>query len=370
MSLPPLETASIQTAHLRDEVPVTAQAAPLSNRSQAHRWLSVSKATSSWRTNASPLIMGALFLTILLPVGFLYLVQPRQPQLTPAQQQQMAMYLDENKQTQQLVANASADNSDRDNYVEATLTGSTAATNSEDEDKEAASVAAQLADSGKVKNKTYAYHLTLAQGFLRKAIDLSRDSQTAQTSQQQADIKKYLDQALASANQAIEADAREGSGFLVRARIYKTGAVLDPDLTELSDQDLQIARALGIDSNYLDQDDDIYDLLPTQQATELANAPIVADAEEGQDQTVSTSASANAESGTLQWTAGQETAQVEFPSLKAGQTIQVNPAAGQDAGGASFYIKSQKEAEGFTIATTQAPANDITVEWRVITPGE
>ena len=358
--LPPIETAHLETSHLMSSEAPAVSAVPVTSNS---RYVA-QQPRKRLRLPVSPLVMGVVFTAMALPTFFLYVVQPRQPNISKDQQQKMAMYLDENKQAQQnMVASASETNDSNGEYVQAALTGADEAI---EESPLAATADANLAASSNVKNKTYAYHLTLAQGYLKKAIDLSKQFQGSQTEQQKADIKKYLDQALESANQAIESDAREGAGFLVRARIYKTGAVLDPSLTELSDQDLQISRALGIDSNYLDQSTDVYDLLPTQQATDLAGAPIVADPEEGNTDTVATETNTNAQAGNVVLTAGQTEVSVSLPGLQAGQTIQITAAAGQDTAGSTFIVKNQTVGEGFTLQATQALDHDVTLEWRVI----
>ncbi len=355
--LPPLESAHIETSHLAMPGQVLAQSAPATPPSRSRL------ALPRRRFSVPPALMGVAFAAIAIPALFLYIVQPRQPKMTQEQQQKMAMYLDENKQSQEgMVAAAPQQNGQ---YVAADLTSADTA-GAVDDGNLIATADANLA-SAPVKNKTYAYHLTLAQGFLKKAIELSKQTSGAsQTEQQKQEIKKYLDQALESANAAIEADAREGAGFLVRARIYKTGSVLDTSLTELSDQDLQISRALGVDSNYLDKSQDIYDLLPTQQANDLANAPIVADAEEGNDASVSASTVGNAQTGTVVLPTGQTEVAVSLPSLTGSQSVQVEAAAGESTGGATFIIKNRTAGTGFTIESTQAVDHNVTLEWRII----
>lgn len=363
--LPPIESAHLETAHLQSwgQVDSAVNQALGVSSTHAARYRTADTPSRRRRLPVSPLITGVVLVAISLPTAFLYLAQPHQPTMDDSQQQKMAMYLDENKQAQQqMVASAQEDQA----YMPATLTGADTAI---DETPLTATTDANLvASNPNVKNKTYAYHLTLAQGFLKKAIDLSQQTTGNQSEQQKADIKKFLDQALEEANKAIEADAREGAGFLVRARVYKTSAVLDPSLSELSDQDLQIARALGIDSNYLDSGSDVYDLLPTQQATDLAGAPVIADPEEGNQDTVTTATDANAQTGTVVMSANQTETTVSLPSLQDGQTLQVEASAGQDTGGATFIIKSQTAGQGFTVQSTQALDHDVTLQWRVIQP--
>jgi len=393
--LPPIESAYLETSHLvmahdQGVAGGTAGAgAPISSvlsGDNSSRYVDKSPSQRArWRLPVAPALLGVLFAAIAVPAALLYAAQPHQPNMSQDQQQQMAMYIDENNQQQGnlVAANQGADGNQE--YTDATLTG---AENAIDEtplltDANASDGAmgegigpivdadlttqAELASSASnVKNKTYAYHLTLAQGFLKKAIDLSQNSQGAQSEGQKAEIKKYLDQSLESANKAIESDAREGSGFLVRARIYKTGAVLDPTLTELSDQDLQIARALGIDSNYLTEGQDVYDLLPTQQATDLAGAPIIADPESGNDSTVATETNDNSQTGTIIMPTGKTEITVNLPSLTAGQSIQVNSTPDQDTAGATYMVKSQEVGTGFTIQSSQAVDHDVMIEWRVI----
>jgi hypothetical protein len=370
--LPPLETAQLSTAHLVEAGSAVTPALPQTNYSASPQagnpfssffnrsttTITQTKASKRFSPTIPPLLAFMLFAAVALPTTFLYLVQPHPPTVSADDQKKMAMYLNETRQAQNLaqaqaaqqqgqVAGASTTNANSD-VTQANLTSS-----------EAMNIDAN------VKNKTYAYHLTLSQGFLRKAIELSQQTKTNQTPAQKEEIKKYLDQALESANKAIEADAREGAGFLIRARIYKTSSVFDTKLTEMSDQDLLIARALGIDSNYLDKNQDIYDLLPTQQATDVANAPIIADPESGNDSTVTTQTDANATTGTVTLPAGQTSIKVSAPHLTSEQTLQVSPITGERADGAIFAIQNRNN-EGFTISSTTALSHDIALEWRAI----
>lgn len=393
--LPPIESAYLETSHLvmahgqtHGQGAASASTSSVLSGSNSSRYADHSPHRARRRWPFAPAVLGVMFAAVAVPAALLYAAQPHQPNMSQDQQQQMAMYIDENNQQQGNLVAANQGNQGTDGnqeYTDAALadtenaidgTPLVADANASDGamgegigpvvDADLTTQAELASSASNVKNKTYAYHLTLAQGFLKKAIDLSQKVQGVQTDGQKAEIKRYLDQSLESANKAIESDAREGSGFLVRARIYKTGAVLDPTLTELSDQDLQIARALGIDNNYLSKGQDVYDLLPTQQATDLAGAPIVADPESGNDDTVSTQTNANAQTGTVNLPAGQIEIAVDLPGLAAGQSIQVNSAAGQDAAGATFIVKSQEVGKGFTLQSSRAIDHDVTLEWRVI----
>jgi len=344
-----------------------------------------------WRWSISPGLMGVIVALIILPAGFVYAVQPRQPKMETGRQEKMAAYLDENRQNNPdyMAQNSGEYPQDENEQTGAALTENSTsdaanpqlasantdntsanvdntANPEEDPLTDPDRITAELASNPDIPNKTYAYHLTLSQGFLRKAIELSQTTKSQQSESDKQNIKTYLDKALEASEKAIEIDPREGAGFMVRARVYKTGAVLDPQLTELGEQDLQIARALGITSAYLEKNQDIFDLLPTQEAQDLANAPVIADPDDGSDQTIANNTQENVKTGTVLLNAGETTATVNYPELTANQSLQVSAQAGQNTQGAVFSIANRTEGEGFTVSSSRPLNQNITLEWRAI----
>lgn len=210
-------------------------------------------------------------------------------------------------------------------------------------------------DAGAESDSAYQYALTLAQGYLNKAVDLSRSSQSRQTDEDKQEILALIDTALQHANQAIDRQPRDGTGFLVRARIYMTASVLKPELAALADQDRQIAVALGANAALLDQNP--LELLPTQQA-QTNNAPIIADPESGDTANTSASTTTNAEHGRVVLPAGESSVWVNAILPESGTM-----SARSIALTSSAYTVSERNSTGFRIVASQPLDTDTEIEW-------
>jgi len=292
-------------------------------------------------------IIGLAFL--ILPIGAAFALQPQTPKLSATQKTEAEQLLAQQKtENENLVAN-----------LDPTLP-----TTSNSENTSADLTDAELAGAGDGENKSFNYYLTLSKGFLNKAIELSRSTATAgtQSEEEKTEILANLEKALDNANTAIDLDSRQGSAFLLRARIYKTASVIRPELAEKSEQDLQIARALGVDTAALDSSDPL-DYVPTQQADSGTGA-IVADAEEGSDSTVGSETNSNAQTGQAVLQPGSDTVYVVFPGLTTNMQLSVSPAGGTaNAQGLTYTIQSRKEGKGFTIQSSAPVEENVTLDW-------
>ncbi len=354
--LPPQEIAALNTAHLAAPQPLW--------RTRVDAFLS--SATQVNSPQVRPWI--ALAVVSVLPLGLLFWAQPVTPQLRAHNQQLVSSYLAQQQRSGQFVASAQTENTESFNEGESPEPSS-------------APIAANLvaADSVPIntvsgsdntllstEEKAYRYHLTLAQGFMQKAVQVSQSTARTQTPADQEAIMQYLDQALASVNQAIDLDPANGLGFLLRARIYKTASAIDPTLTAKADQDIVIAQALGVqNSDILTQE--VIDQLPTQQAQLLAGGPVIADAEEGTNTSVQTTASDNAQQGEVVLAAGEIEVFVELPALTDSMTISVKISPNSSfRPNTPLRVASRKSGEGFSIQSFNPLEENVTLFWRIV----
>lgn len=337
-ALPPSETPALRTFHL--------QAGEIVAHPSLQKPVSTGKFSFPRFALPSSLhvsrgaVIGLAFL--ILPVGVALALQPQTPKLSANQQSETEQLLAQEKSANEsLMANAQTLDETDPSLTEAEL----------------------VAADG--ENKSFNYYLTLSKGFLNKAIELSRATAgtgATQSEEDKTEILANLEKALDNANTAIELDSRQGSAFLLRARIYKTASVIRPELAEKSEQDLQIARALGVDTAALDSSDPL-DYVPTQQADSGTGA-IVADAEEGSDATVQTETNSNAQSGQAVLQPGSDSVYVVFSQLTSNMQLSVSPAGGAaNAQGLTFTIQSRKEGKGFTIRSSAPVQENVTLDW-------
>lgn len=333
--LPPVEVASLQTNHL-----IQPQAAGWQLPS-----FTLPNLSGSWEL-ASRLAAPGIA-SIVFTIAAVVVLQPHAPQLSAAQRDEVASVLEQ--ETNAPVAAIPAELVSADSaQPQATITP------------------ASTADASTARQ--YLYHASLAQGFLAKAVQVSQQtSQAGQTETDRQSILASLEQALQAVNQAIALDDTQGAGFLLRARIYKTASVIRPELAPYADKDLEVARSLGVDASLLAGNGDVLQLLPTEQATNLAGVPIIADVEEGQNTTVQTSAGTNSNAKQITMPSGWNTIFVSYPGLKANQTLRVDvvdPA--QNRAHNTFTVTSREEGRGFTITSNAPVQQDVLLEWRAI----
>lgn len=350
LTLPPAERPHLMTGHL-----VAPQEGWSFSRELLQKLTSKGLPTGTW--HVSPLLTfgaGTGVSAAVLTLGFFVFLQPHPPALAQASRDQVA----------QEVASAKAPSTLAQAQKEETPAQAELVAANPSPSPVAADLVASLSTP---EEKVYAYHLALAQGFLRKAVELSQQTKELQNEETKKNILSSLEQALQAANKAIESDARQGAGFLVRARIYKTAAAVKPELSTQSDQDLTIAKALGINAALFGNDTSLLEYLPTQQATNLAGAPVVADAEEGNQTQVSDSSTGNGTQGRVTLPAGSTTVSVSLPTLKSTQSLRVNPAdPAANRTNALFSITQRVDGQGFTIQSSQTLSSNLELEWRAI----
>ncbi len=322
--LPPVETIQLATSHLQEPVVPAAQS-----------W-SVGKWLPHLGSNLAALAV------IALPFGFVWLSQPHSPQLQGTQPTAVASYLNETVQATPL-ADAKAANP-------TPTTGTPLAINAPSTSPVPISLTASEQPG------TYAYQLSLSQGFLTKAISYSQETSQTQDETDRQAILTYLQQALDAANQAIDLDSTQGLGFLARARVYKTASAVKPEFTKLAEQDLNIARALGVNGDWVNSSNPLQ-YLPT----------VVAAPEDAVANDLQTATATNAQSGRVTMPTGNRTLDVAFPELTPALALRVDVVdAQQNTSNAVFTVVSRREGQGFTIQSTVPVTADVELEWRAI----
>jgi hypothetical protein len=345
--LPPAERPVLHTSHL---------VVPRAGRHFSFDWLKYPDKLTlpqiEWKTTpVFGFAVGTTTATLVASGLFFTVLQPHTPGLKDAQRTELTQEIAAARAPSSFVAQASANNMESIPSPSPTT----------------AELASAAPAAGSPTEKVYAYQLALSQGFLKKAVDLSQQSRTSQTETQRNAILQSLDQALQAVNKAIELDPAQGAGFLVRARIYKTAAVIKPELNTNSEQDLVIARALGVNANLLGTDTSILEFLPTEQANNLAGTPVIADAEEGKQASVSGTSTGNASTGKVVLAQGQTTLTINYPGLKPTESLRIDVLnRAQNTGNALFSVVNRVDGQGFTIQSSKPLENNIELEWRAI----
>lgn len=328
LSLPPTESAWLDTSRLVEP-------------STPRRW-SLSGVSMGIRSVIPALVL----LAAVSPLALAWAGQPRTPSLSGSGRELVSAYLDtDGRSPEQLVAQAE---------VETPYDPASDPTLVQPESSIDTSAIVDLASTA--GNGTYAYQLSLSQGFLTKAITHSQATSQAQGEADRQAILAYLQQALEAANKAIEMDPTQGLGFLMRARVYKTAGIIKPELIALAEQDLTIARALGVNGQAL-TDPNPLQHLPT----------VVAEPEEGSSAIVSGNENANVYSSRVVLPQGNRTIDVSYPGLSPNMSLRVDVVdSSQNTNHAIFTIVSRREGEGFTIQSTLPVSQDVLLEWRAI----
>ena len=205
----------------------------------------------------------------------------------------------------------------------------------------------------------YEYELSLAQGFLKKAVALSNQSQV-QSVEEKNKIVPYLNQAVGSASRAIELNANDARGFAIRAKIYTAIASINPEMQTLADADTQQAASLsGSTLQATPIQENPLDLLPTQQAqAPQATDTLIAAPTDGEQATLQSTTETNATSGTAIIKQNEQEVRVDTTALLESSLVF---ATGPD--GVSTFIKNKEPNNGFTVGTTAPVLEDTQIHW-------
>ena len=215
------------------------------------------------------------------------------------------------------------------------------------------------------QSNDYEYELSLANGFLRKAVDLSNTSEV-QTSEEKQKIVDYLTQALEAANRAIALHPEDSRGYTARGRVYQASSVVKPEMKELADADFAKAQELGSTTpTSADTATNPVEFLPTEQAVNtLADTAVIAAPSNAEQTELSTETSGNIKEGKIMLTPGQTEIAVPYSEITAQTRIFVE--AEQNPENIVLYVKNKEEGKGFVIAATSAPTSSLDITWKEI----
>jgi hypothetical protein len=206
----------------------------------------------------------------------------------------------------------------------------------------------------------FAYEIALANGFLKKAVDLS-NSTPSQTLEQKNAIVQLLTQALEAANRAIQIDASNPAGYTSRGRVYQATSVIKPEMKALADQDFARASSLGAaNPTQAASTQNPVDLLPTEQA-QAKNTAMIAAPEEKKQTELNGTTDQNAHRGVASLAPGKTEVFVSYPAVQ--DTTQLYATAEQNPENLTIYIKNKEAGVGFTIASTAAPSAATPLTW-------
>ena len=220
-----------------------------------------------------------------------------------------------------------------------------------------------LTNTKPTQTSSYSYELSLAQGFLQKAVQLSNANQP-QSEEDKAQIVEYLNQALLASNRAVQLDPLDHRAFTIRARIYKATSVMKPENAALADADLAKAKELGAPDTSIQNEAPALEQLPTQTAQSPIQALIAAPESSASAETSST-ISSNSTSGKATIYKDLEAVFVSAPQTKADSTITAEILG--EAYNLQTYIKNKRDQEGFTIGLTGPAPKDIQISWTIVT---
>ncbi len=219
---------------------------------------------------------------------------------------------------------------------------------------------AQGDPSTQIQPQNFEYEVSLANGFLKKAVDLSNASAT-QTVEEKDMIVLLLNQALEAANRAIAMDPNNPAGYTSRGRIYQTTSVVKPEMQQLAEQDFTKATALGsLNPTQAASTKNPMELLPTEQATGTSTA-MIAGPEDKTQKTVSGEAEKNAKRGTIMLDSGKSEVFVSYTQVK--DTTQLYVTAEKNPENLTIYVKNKQAGIGFTVATTSATSSPLDITW-------
>jgi len=221
--------------------------------------------------------------------------------------------------------------------------------------------AAQAEPIASPASQTFEYEISLANGFLKKAVNLSNASEV-QTPKEKEMIIVLLNQALEAANRAIGINPNDPSGYTSRGHIYQTTSAIKPEMKQLADQDFAHATSLGASNpTQVAPVKNPMELLPTEQATGTS-AAMIAEPQNGKTkETVQGETEKNATRGTVMFEAGKTEVFVPYTQVKDTTQLYVN--AEKNPENLTLYVKNKEAGRGFTVASTVAPNSPLDITW-------
>lgn len=216
-------------------------------------------------------------------------------------------------------------------------------------------------DQAQGMSNSFEYEVSLASGFLKKAIELSNTA-GEQTIEQKDMVIQLLGQAMEASNRAIKLNPNSPDGYTSRGRIYQVTSAVKPEMKTLADQDFEKAKQLGSPSpTSAPSTKNPLELLPTEQAQSASTAMIAGPEDGKKKETVQGAAEQNAKRGAITLEAGKSEVVVPYTSVK--DTTQLYVTADKNPENVTIYVKNKEAGVGFTIASTSAPTTPLEITW-------
>ena len=212
---------------------------------------------------------------------------------------------------------------------------------------------------------TFAQSVNLAQNYLNKAFDLSRNQN--QTEADKKAIIASLNQSLTQATNSINLAPNQPEGYILRAQVLTAISKINPKAAGLAKQDLDLAAKLANDKNIvLPKPINPVNLLQDEQARRFggqADSIIIAAPNEASTPSAeSAGTSSNANQKRFILPAGQTEMTINDSLVKADSFIYLVPV---DNHNLPVSLKS-KSVGSFTISVDSVAANDISVDYFII----
>jgi len=211
----------------------------------------------------------------------------------------------------------------------------------------------------------FAQSINLAQNYLNKAFDLSRNQN--QTEADKKAIIASLNQSLTQATNSINLAPNQPEGYILRAQVLTAISKINPEAAGLAKQDLELAAKLANDKNIvLPKPINPVNLLQDEQARRFGGQAdsiiIAAPNENATPSAESAGTESNANQKRFILPAGQTEMTINDSLVKADSFIYLVPV---DNHNLPVSLKS-KSVGGFTVSLDSAATEDISVDYFII----
>jgi len=207
----------------------------------------------------------------------------------------------------------------------------------------------------------FAQSINLAQNYLNKAFDLSRNQN--QTEADKKAIIASLNQSLTQATNSINLAPNQPEGYILRAQVLTAISKINPEAAGLAKQDLELAAKLANDKNIvLPKPINPVNLLQDEQAASASSLLIAAPNENATPSAESAGTESNANQKRFILPAGQTEMTINDSLVKANSFIYLVPV---DNHNLLVSLKS-KSVGSFTVSLDSAATEDISVDYFII----
>jgi len=207
----------------------------------------------------------------------------------------------------------------------------------------------------------FAQSINLAQNYLNKAFDLSRNQN--QTEADKKAIIASLNQSLTQATNSINLAPNQPDGYVLRAQVLTAISKINPEAAGLAKQDLELAAKLANDKNIvLPKPINPVNLLQDEQAASASSLLIAAPNENATPSAESAGTESNANQKRFILPAGQTEMTINDSLVKADSFIYLVPV---DNHNLPVALKS-KSVGGFTVSLDSAATEDISIDYFII----